>query len=121
MAQEPDLDENYVSEEDSDFAPEKLPEDAGSQASEDEDNGDPERSEPAKRKRQAGEDGDDAGFENSGDEAILGKARKRRKKSKNKDGEGATADNDEDGGDILIKTRSMRATEWALTSCKPLC
>ncbi|KAK1827527.1 hypothetical protein QBC39DRAFT_375524 [Podospora conica] len=50
---------------------------------------------------------EDAGFENSGDEAITEKGKKRRKKDKTAD---VVPDADEGP---LVKTRSMRAVEYA--------
>ena len=117
-------DEDYASEEDSDFAPDAVPangaSDASESESEDEDSNDVKPSATTKRKRPAGEgiaaagtaDNDDDGFENSGDEAIIQKGKKRRKKAKRKDGVARGDDDDDGGGDGgLIKTRSMRATE----------
>ena len=116
MAAEPTPDECYASSEDSDFAPDEAPADdeAGS-GSEAESQTEPqtEASRPsAKRKRvEAGgksEDGD-AGFDNSGDEAIIEKGKKRAKKAKRKDG--LEKDEDEGGEGGLIKTRRQRAAE----------
>ena len=113
-------DEEYASDEDSDFAPdtglvqedvessdEELDVDANSTT-------DPkavgkEKPKSTKRKR-AGEDieeAEDAGFENSGDEAIIEKGLKRQKKK----GRKAQVDEDEGGEGGLVKTRSMRAQE----------
>ncbi|KAK4169348.1 bucentaur or craniofacial development-domain-containing protein [Cladorrhinum sp. PSN259] len=109
MPPELEPDDNYVSEEDSDFAPEDAPAEESS-ASGDEDEEAPgakpaagERKRPAGAKEEAV--AEDAGFENSGDEAIIVKGKKRRKKTKEDDDEGG------EGG--LIKTRSMRAVEKA--------
>ncbi|KAK4230824.1 swr complex subunit [Podospora fimiseda] len=105
--------EDYLSEEDSDFAPEDVPAEESS-ASGDEDEEAPASAKPAageerKRPASATKDEDtvaeDAGFENSGDEAIIVKGKKRRKKNKDEDDEGG------EGG--LVKTRSMRAVEKA--------
>ncbi|KAK3943050.1 swr complex subunit [Diplogelasinospora grovesii] len=113
-------DEDYASEEDSDFAPEGDAGDAAASdvsASEDEGAEDrPTPTSPGKRKRKAATNGDaneaeDAGFENSGDEAIIEKGKKRRKKSRAKDVADAEEDDGGEGG--LIKTRSMRAVEQA--------
>ncbi|KAI1402232.1 BCNT-domain-containing protein [Hypoxylon fuscum] len=104
MAQEPIIDEDYASEEDSDFAPDAAPAEDASEASESEDDQVQLVSVPS-RKRSANEAADD-GYENSGDEAIIQKGRKRRKKDKRKDGD---AEDDEGGEGGLIKTRSMRA------------
>ncbi|KAK4123577.1 BCNT-domain-containing protein [Parathielavia appendiculata] len=103
-------DEDYLSEEDSDFAPEEAPAEESS-VSDDDEAADAEKSTQGKRKRQDVEDGaEDAGFENSGDEAIIEKGKRRQKKAKRKDGE---ADEDEGGEGGLIKTRRMRAAEKA--------
>ncbi|KAI1634117.1 bucentaur or craniofacial development-domain-containing protein [Biscogniauxia mediterranea] len=102
------LDEDYASEEDSDFAPDAVPADGASDASESDNEGNQRAASP-KRKR-AAEDNAEDGFENSGDEAIIQKGKKRQKKSKKKDGHG---DDDEGGEGGLIKTRSMRAVEKA--------
>ncbi|PNY24394.1 Swr1-complex protein 5 [Tolypocladium capitatum] len=103
-----DDDEQYASSEDSDFAPDEAPE----QGSEQSDSDDGEAKPTAKRRRPAGDvdgqDGQDDGYDNSGDEAIIEKGRKRRKKAKNK----GQACDDEDGGEGgLIKTRRQRAEE----------
>ncbi|KAK7923285.1 bucentaur or craniofacial development-domain-containing protein [Apiospora marii] len=113
MSAEPFLDEDYASEEDSDFSPDAVAADEkeeGEEASESEDDS----TEPAattKRKRDATEpDNGEGDYENSGDELIISKGKKRHKKHKAKDG----AANDDEGGEGgLIKTRSMRATEKA--------
>ncbi|KAI1762502.1 BCNT-domain-containing protein [Hypoxylon sp. FL1150] len=105
MAQKSLLDEDYGSDEDSDFAPDAAPAEDASDASEAED----EQAEPGQsttKKRNADADADD-GFENSGDEAIIQKGWKKRKKQHRKDG----AEEDEGGEGGLIKTRSMRAQE----------
>jgi hypothetical protein len=103
-------DEDYSSAEDEDFNPDAAPTNELSE-SEDEGQGD---EQPAikKRKRQAGDtEAEDAGFENSGDEAIIDKGNKRRKRSKGKDGGQAENEADEGGEGGFVKTRSMRATE----------
>ncbi|EPE06134.1 swr1-complex protein 5 [Ophiostoma piceae UAMH 11346] len=108
-------DDEYASEEDSDFAPDNAPDNASVAESDDgDDDGDAQEAaaeKPVKKKSNAvaGDDAEaeDAGFENSGDEAIIGKGKKRRRKDKdetNEDGEGA-------GG--FVKTRSQRANEKA--------
>lgn len=112
----PDLvvdEEDYASSEDSDFAPEDAPEqDAGAESSDEDDSeagAGPQPAAPPKKRKQAGDsDGAaDAGFENSGDEAIIEKGKKRQKKSRK-----AQQDQDDEGGEGgLIKTRSMRAVE----------
>ena len=105
-------DEDYASSEDSDFAPDAVPahaseEESSDSASEAEDPVPRKKTKPksAKRKRGDGEEAEDAGFENSGDEAIIERGLKKRKR-KGKD------DEDEGGEGGLIKTRSMRAAEY---------
>ncbi|KAI2626574.1 BCNT-domain-containing protein [Hypoxylon sp. NC1633] len=108
MAQEPLIDEDYASDEDSDFAPEAVPLREASDASESDDD-EVQLVAVPNRKRSAGEDVD-GDFENSGDEAIIQKGKKRRKREKQRDGDG---EDDEAGEGRLIKTRSMRAVEKA--------
>ncbi|ROW12171.1 hypothetical protein VMCG_00128 [Cytospora schulzeri] len=122
MPPEPVIDdEDYASSEDSDFAPDDAPDQGDGPSSESEGEGDanaaatavkPTPAAKRKRQKQAGDgDGDaaeDAGFENSGDEAIIEKGKKRRKK-----GPQARQVDDEGGEGGLIKTRSMRAVEKA--------
>jgi len=113
-------DSDYASSEDSDFAPDAAPvDDAGGAESSDDEPDVVEEAvkKPAKRKRgQANEeDAEDAGFENSGDEAIIERGLKRRRKK----GKGRKSDaveveveaDDEGGEGGLVKTRSMRAAE----------
>ncbi|KAM3506148.1 hypothetical protein MY10362_002534 [Beauveria mimosiformis] len=97
-------DEQYDSANDSDFAPDGEPNVVSSDDENDEDD------EGRKRKKPSKENADDATaaeydvvYENSGDEAIITKGKKRLKKAKNADDEGG------DGG--LIKTRAQRAAE----------
>ncbi|KAL8401973.1 hypothetical protein RB596_008654 [Gaeumannomyces avenae] len=103
-----DPDDQYISSEDSDFAPD---EDGARDASpEDADDDDTEDAGATKRKRPSGDDeAGDAGFENSGDEAIIQKAKnKRRRKGKELE---AGQDGESGGQGGLIKTRSQRALE----------
>lgn len=111
-------DQEYGSSDDSDFTPDVAPAQASDESSDEE-------SEPAeasvkkakprstKRKRGQDDEAEDAGFENSGDEAIIEKGLKNQKKNKNKE-----LDDDEGGERGLIKTRSMRALEYALPSLR---
>ncbi|TDZ24391.1 SWR1-complex protein 5 [Colletotrichum orbiculare MAFF 240422] len=105
-------DEEYESSQDSDFAPDDDAAAAGVDSeAEDSDSEAHAEAASSKRKRDAtAEEADDAGFENSGDEALIKKAKKKRKKTKGGDGE-AAADDDEGGEGGLVKTRSMRAAE----------
>ncbi|KAI2775268.1 BCNT-domain-containing protein [Daldinia loculata] len=108
MVEEPLIDEEYASDEDSDFAPDAAPLDIDAEASESEDDEVQLVAVPSK-KRGADADADaDDGFENSGDEAIIQRGKKRRKKEKRKDD---NVEDDEGGEGGLIKTRSMRAAE----------
>ncbi|KKA30553.1 hypothetical protein TD95_003762 [Thielaviopsis punctulata] len=90
-------DDNYVSEEDSDFAP-----DAGPNSPSDNDDSDNEDGESkvveAGEKRKT----EDADFENSGDETVIKRGKKKRRK---------TAQDDDGGDGGLVKTRSQRAAE----------
>lgn len=115
MSLELEHDEDYVSEEDTDFAPDDAPaEDSSASDNEDDEAADADKP-PAKRKRQNGDgEVEDAGFENSGDEAIIERGKKRQKKPKRKDGDEADEDAGGEGG--LIKTRRMRAAEYATPS-----
>ncbi|KAM0512617.1 hypothetical protein ACHAPE_008641 [Trichoderma viride] len=103
-----DEDEEYESSQDSDFAPDAddAP-DVASGSSDSEDGG----NNKAARKRQrpvkdAGADGAEE-RNNSGDEAIIEKGRKKQKRAKAK----GEAVDDEGGEGGLIKTRSQRAAE----------
>lgn len=102
-------DEEYESAEDSDFAPDAVT------AQVSEADSDSEAEKPvvvtkgkgaAKRKR-GDEEVEDAGFENSGDEAIIERGLKRQKKR----GKGKQAEDDEGGEGGFVKTRTMRAQE----------
>jgi hypothetical protein len=108
-------DEDYASSEDSDFAPDAAlltaVEDSSDGVSDaDEEAGTTKKAKPkpTKRKRGVNEEAEDAGFENSGDEAIIERGLKKQRKKKWKDVE----DEDEGGEGGLIKTRSMRAQEY---------
>ncbi|EFQ27178.1 bucentaur or craniofacial development [Colletotrichum graminicola] len=112
-------DEEYESSQDSDFAPEDVvAADGASEASDPETDGEDATAAAtklAKRKRDAdGGEAEDAGFENSGDEALIKKAKKkkkRRRKAKDADAAAAPDEEDEGGDGGLVKTRSMRAAE----------
>ncbi|CAG8970723.1 hypothetical protein HYALB_00001505, partial [Hymenoscyphus albidus] len=107
-------DEEYASEEDSDFAPDTAPAKGDDEESSDEE-AEPVitevKSKPTKRKRGTDtEEAEDAGFENSGDEAIIERGLKRQKR-KGKKGKDEAPLDDEGGEGGLVKTRSMRAAE----------
>ncbi|KAI8624390.1 BCNT-domain-containing protein [Xylariaceae sp. FL1651] len=111
MSLEPLVDEEYASEEDSDFAPDAAAPVEDESESESEADGDqPTTATPKRKRTDANATGDD--FENSGDEAIIQRGEKRRKKAKRIDGDG-DGDEDEGGNGGLIKTRSQRAQEKA--------
>ncbi|KAK3401122.1 SWR1-complex protein 5 [Sordaria brevicollis] len=104
------LAEDYASEEDSDFAPEAAEAAEESSVSDDEDEevrDDAEKNKPEKRKRATADEAEDAGYDNSGDEAIIKKGEKRQKKAKTQD----VAGDEETGKGGLIKTRAQRAVE----------
>lgn len=98
--------EDYVSSEDSDFAPDA----AADQVSEHSESEDDAVKAPSKKRNQPeGEAQDeDAGYDNSGDEAIIERGAKKRKRAKAK---GAIVDDDEGGEGGLVKTRRQRAAE----------
>ncbi|TLD05379.1 uncharacterized protein PgNI_09848 [Pyricularia grisea] len=109
---DPGVEEEYASSEDSDFAPEDTAARESSPDDSDDEDVPPDVA-PAtapKRKRNANDDEpQDVGFENSGDEAIIEKAKTKRQKKVRK----ANQDGDEGGDGGLIKTRSQRAQEKA--------
>ncbi|KAI8952051.1 bucentaur or craniofacial development-domain-containing protein [Xylaria longipes] len=109
MSAEPIIDEDYASEDDSDFAPGAAPVENGSESESDsEAAGDKPVGATPTRKRING-DAAEGDLENSGDETIIHKGRKRQKKAKRTDG-----DAEEEGGEGgLIKTRRQRALEKA--------
>jgi hypothetical protein len=108
-------DEEYgSSSEDSDFAPDTVPAEGSDESSDEESESvagaTVKKGKPRPTKRKRGQDGEaeDAGFENSGDEALIEKGLKKQRK-KNRE-----VDDDEGGEGGLIKTRSMRALEYGL-------
>lgn len=98
--------DDYVSEEDSDFAPDAenaAEADDGDELSASDNEGNAISAPKTAQKRPAEDQID------SGDEAIIEKAKKRqKKKAKN----GQDKDEDEGGEGGLVKTRSMRAAEY---------
>ncbi|PSR94417.1 bucentaur or craniofacial development-domain-containing protein [Coniella lustricola] len=123
-----DEEEDYASSEDSDFAPDEAPEqegdgiDSDASSENEQDDHDGTTTTATARKKRKHKDGqkqqqgaeDDAGFENSGDEAIIEKG-KRKKNKKRRKGDKALDDEEDEAGAEggLIKTRSMRALEKA--------
>ncbi|KAI0165773.1 bucentaur or craniofacial development-domain-containing protein [Xylariaceae sp. FL1272] len=106
MALEPVMDEDYASEEDSDFLPDAAPADAASESESEPDDGQPSTVPRTATPKQNDAEAAHGDFENSGDEAIIQKGKTRQKKSKRLDGD--------DGGEGgLVKTRSQRAQEKA--------
>ncbi|KAM4054587.1 bucentaur or craniofacial development domain-containing protein [Hirsutella rhossiliensis] len=98
-------DHQGASSDDSDFAPDDAPEQAES-ASE----SDPEVAGSVTKKRRQDHEAD-RGYDNSGDEAIIQKGRKRRKRANNRGEAFDDANNGGEGG--LVKTRRQRAEEKA--------
>ncbi|EFW98901.1 swr1-complex protein [Grosmannia clavigera kw1407] len=119
MPPEPPIDEeDYASSEDSDFAPEDAPEHVSSAESDDEaeaaqGDGKQTATTPKRRRDGAADDdaeAEDAGFENSGDEAVIGKGKKKRRRRD----KGRQESDDEGGGTGgFVKTRRQRANEKA--------
>ncbi|KAH7209092.1 bucentaur or craniofacial development-domain-containing protein [Fusarium oxysporum f. sp. albedinis] len=105
-----DEDESYVSSEDSDFALDDSP-DQTSDHSDLEDHSD-----KTANKRSRPQDEADAGYDNSGDEAIIKRGEKRRKKTQAK---GVREHDEGEGG--LIKTRRQRAAEYVSDIWIPRC
>ncbi|KAI1313704.1 bucentaur or craniofacial development-domain-containing protein [Xylaria venustula] len=104
--------DHYVSEEDSDFAPGGAAAEYNSGSESESESGanvDQPTGATLKRKR-IGVDAADGDFDNSGDETIIQKGKRRQKKSKRID-DGAEEDEGGEGG--LIKTRRQRAQEKA--------
>ena len=99
-----DDDEQYDSSQDSDFAP-----DAAAEPTSDQSDSEDDASQPNKKRSRDGEvEAEDAGYNNSGDEAIIDRGKKRQRKSKGK----ANEPQDDEGGEGgLIKTRRQRAAE----------
>ncbi|GKT53222.1 SWR1-complex protein 5 [Colletotrichum tofieldiae] len=115
MPPDPTVDEEeYESSQDSDFAPDDaVAADGASEASDSEADDEDAATKPktSKRKRDAdGNEAEDAGFENSGDEALIKKAKKKKRK-KAKDADAVPDEDDEGGEGGLVKTRSMRAAQ----------
>ncbi|KAJ2987604.1 hypothetical protein NUW58_g4409 [Xylaria curta] len=104
------MDEDYASEDDSDFAPGAAPADDGSESESgsEVDDDRPSGATPKRKRTDAGASEHD--LENSGDEAILQKGRRRQKKAKRA---GDDAGENEGGEGGLIKTRRQRAQEKA--------
>ncbi|KAF4448659.1 SWR1-complex protein 5 [Fusarium austroafricanum] len=99
-----DEDDQYVSAEDSDFAPDDAP----NQVSDHSDLEDDSDKVANKRSRPEGDKIDaDGGYDNSGDEAIIKRGEKRRKKTQAKGGR----EDNEGGEGGLVKTRRQRAAE----------
>lgn len=116
-------DEQYASSEDSDFAPDAAPAQEGESDQSDSEAEADDR--PSKRRRTAAETngsgnaggGEDLGYDNSGDEAIIKKGEKKSKKRKDKSGQRTDKDDDDDEGGEggLIKTRRQRAAEYGFS------
>ncbi|KAI9166778.1 SWR1-complex protein 5 [Paramyrothecium foliicola] len=99
-----DDEEQYDSSQDSDFAPDA----AAEPTSDHSDSEDDEAQNARKRQRDGDAEAEDAGYNNSGDEAIIERGNKRQRKSKKAPSDAL----DEEGGEGgLIKTRRQRAAE----------
>lgn len=101
-----DEDEQYASSEDSDFAPDDAPNQASDQSDVEDEKDGGDRTTNKRTLPAADEDAADAGYDNSGDEAIIKRGEKRRKKT-----EARGVQDDEGGEGGLIKTRRQRAAE----------
>ncbi|CEI39419.1 unnamed protein product [Fusarium venenatum] len=102
-----DEDEQYASSEDSDFAPDDAPNQVSDQSDVEDEKDEGDKASSKRSRPAADEDTADAGYDNSGDEAIIKRGEKRRKKTQMKG-----VDEDEDGGEGgLVKTRRQRAAE----------
>ncbi|EKJ78701.1 hypothetical protein NXS19_012435 [Fusarium pseudograminearum] len=119
-----DEDEQYASSEDSDFAPDDAPNQASDQSDVEDEKDEKDEGDKStnKRSRPATDEGAaNAGYDNSGDEAIIKRGEKRRKKTQTRG-----VNEDEDGGEGgLIKTRRQRAAEkeerkYATTNNEPV-
>lgn len=96
-----DEEEEYASSEDSDFAPEAGADQASEHSDSDND------LETKSKKPTKANDDEDAGYNNSGDEAIIERGKKKRKRAKAKG-----QDIEDEGGEGgLVKTRRQRAAE----------
>lgn len=114
-------DENYASEEDSDFAPDRAPkgEDLASEASESEDEVETnttKKSKKSKKRKRGDDEAEDVGYDNSGDEAIIGKGLKKSRKAK----KGDIEKEDEGGEGGFVRTRAMMAAAGPEEHRKPL-
>jgi hypothetical protein len=118
-------DDEYASEEDSDFAPDAVPAANEDDSSDDEADIDElaidTKAQPkTNKKRKRGdneEEAEDVGYENSGDEEIIGEGVRERKKAKKGKGKKSREELEDEGGEGgLIKTRSMRAQEYVFYS-----
>ncbi|KAJ8128384.1 hypothetical protein O1611_g5253 [Lasiodiplodia mahajangana] len=108
MPPEPIIDEDYASEDDSDFAPGAAPAEDASESDSDSEGDDREPASATPKRKRADVDTPGGDLENSGDEAVIKKGKTRRKKVKGAHGDGAE---DEGGEGGLIKTRRQRAQE----------
>ncbi|KAH8167341.1 hypothetical protein CIB48_g927 [Xylaria polymorpha] len=110
MSAEQMIAEDYASEDDSDFAPGAAPVEDGSESESESEAADDKPTSATPKRKQINGDAAEGDLENSGDEIVIQKGRKRQKKSKRTDG-----DAEEEGGGEggLIKTRRQRALEKA--------
>ncbi|KAJ8120824.1 hypothetical protein ONZ43_g2570 [Nemania bipapillata] len=110
MAAEQIFDEEYPSEDDSDFAPGAVPAEGESEPESDSEGDDQQPTSATPKRKRTDVDTVEGDLENSGDEAIIQKGKKRQKKIKRSHGDAA---DDEGGAGGLIKTRRQRAQEKA--------
>lgn len=107
-------DEQYASEDDSDFAPDDAPDQPSDSDGDDDGDGDDAASRlTGKGRRADGRGGarndDGGGYDNSGDEVVIAKGRKRQKRARDR----GDASDDEAGGEGgLVKTRRQRAAQY---------
>jgi hypothetical protein len=108
-----EMEDDYASSEDEDFVPD-VPAAGGSASASEDSESDAEPSDATKpkarskkRKVPADARAEDLGYDNSGDEAIIGKGLKKAKRAKRK---GVPADEDDEGGEGgFVKTRRQAA------------
>ncbi|KAI1132946.1 bucentaur or craniofacial development-domain-containing protein [Nemania abortiva] len=102
------IDEDYASDDDSDFAPTAAPAEDASESESDSEGDDGQPTIAAPKRKRIDADTAEGDLENSGDEAVIQKGKRRQKKVKRAHGD---AEQDEGGEGGLIKTRRQRAQE----------
>ena len=105
-------DEDYQSSEDEDFDPTKAPSDENVSSGSDVEGPTATKSRKGNRQKKSSTDAEDLGFQNSGDEATIRKAKKRKRRGKDGgNGEEVGEDSDEGGEGGVVRTRAMRKVE----------